>query len=170
MQKILIFGNSASGKSTLASALSEQRGLAHLDLDSLAWEAPESPDATPIRRDLLASIEDMNAFDSRHDQWVIEGCYADLLEAMCAYASDLIYLKLPIEQCVRNAQKRPWEPHKYVSKDAQDANLAMLIDWIRQYETREDTFSEAAHQALFDDFQGQKHMLTTAVSASELSL
>ena len=27
---------------------------------------------------------------------------------------------------------RPWEPHKYPSKEAQDANLALLIGWIRE--------------------------------------
>jgi adenylate kinase family enzyme len=37
--KILIFGNSGSGKSTMAKRHSEQSGLAHLDLDSIAWKA-----------------------------------------------------------------------------------------------------------------------------------
>lgn len=55
---------------------------------------------------------------------------------------------------------RPWEPHKYPSKEAQDANLEMLIGWIAEYETRTDTFSLAAHRALFDRFTGDKIELT----------
>ena len=38
MRKILIFGNSGSGKSTLAGKLCAGNGLAHLDLDTLAWQ------------------------------------------------------------------------------------------------------------------------------------
>ena len=38
MEKILIFGNSSSGKSTLAKELSNQNNLTHLDLDTIAWD------------------------------------------------------------------------------------------------------------------------------------
>ena len=43
MNKVLIFGNSASGKSTLALKLASQYKLAHLDLDTIAWQASKSP-------------------------------------------------------------------------------------------------------------------------------
>jgi adenylate kinase family enzyme len=36
--KVLVFGNSGSGKSTYARALAARKGLAHLDLDSIVWE------------------------------------------------------------------------------------------------------------------------------------
>ena len=36
--KVLVFGNSGSGKSTYAQALATRQGLAHLDLDSIVWE------------------------------------------------------------------------------------------------------------------------------------
>lgn len=88
MRRILIFGNSGSGKSTLAKKLCSSENLAHLDLDTLAWE-----------------------------------------------------------------------PHKYESKEAQDANLGMLVDWISQYAERSDTFSQESHQKLFDDYAGEKTML-----------
>ncbi len=39
--KVLVFGNSGSGKSTYAKALSKRHGLAHLDLDTIVWEAGE---------------------------------------------------------------------------------------------------------------------------------
>jgi hypothetical protein len=59
---------------------------------------------------------------------------------------------------VENAKNRPWEPHKYESKKAQDENLDMLIDWISQYTSRNDTFSKVAHEKLFEEFQGKKTM------------
>lgn len=96
-----------------------------------------------------------------HDDWVIEGCYADLLAAALVRCTRLVFLNPGIEACVANARLRPWEPHKYPSKQAQDANLDMPIGWIRDYETRRDVFSLAAHRALFDGFAGDKLELTS---------
>jgi hypothetical protein len=66
-----------------------------------------------------------------------------------------------VEGCIANARERPWEPHKYASKEAQDANLEMLIGWIRDYVARTDVFSLAAHRALFDSFGGDKVELSS---------
>ena len=156
MQGTVIFGNSGSGKSTLAKRLAEDKNLAHLDLDTIAW-LPVNP---PKRQSLESSKKLIEAFIDTHDNWVIEGCYADLLELTLDKASEVIYLNLPMELCVENAKNRPWEPHKYPSKEAQDANLSMLIDWIEQYELRQDTFSKQAHQSLYQCFNGHKQMLT----------
>ncbi len=152
MKNIVIFGNSGSGKSTLAKTLCNQYQLAHLDLDSIAWQ----PTTPPQRKPLADSQMAINEFIQGHQGWVIEGCYSDLLALVTNHASEIIYLNLPVADCIANAKNRPWEPHKYDSPEAQDANLAMLIDWIAQYPTRDDTFSQAAHRALFDGFLGKK--------------
>lgn len=152
MKKIIIFGNSGSGKSTLAREIGQTHHLAHLDLDSIAW-TPESP---PTRAPISESARHILAFIATHSQWVIEGCYADLIEIVLPDSNEMIFLDLPISHCIENAKARPWEPHKYASKAAQDANLAMLIDWIAEYDNRQDTFSRAAHQLLFDRYAGQK--------------
>jgi adenylate kinase family enzyme len=157
MPRDLLVGNSGSGKSTLARRLAQSGRLAHLDLDTLAWE-PLTP---PRRRPLADSERDVTAFMGANDDWVIEGCYADLLEASLLRCTRLLFLNPGIEACVVNARRRPWEPHKYSSKEAQDANLEMLIGWIRDYETRRDTFSLAAHRELFDRFGGNKLELTS---------
>jgi hypothetical protein len=52
-------------------------------------------------------------------------------------------------------------PRSYASNAAQNANLEMLIGWIRDYETRRDAFSLSAHRALFDAFAGPKVELTS---------
>ena len=152
MSNILIFGNSGSGKSTLAKRLSKSEDLAHLDLDILAWEAT----TPPTRKDINTAKKDIECFITEHDSWVIEGCYTDLLEIAKPYSSKIIFMDLPIEACVANAKSRPWEPHKYESKQAQDENLDMLINWINQYTTRNDTFSMTAHQNFYDNFRGKK--------------
>lgn len=154
MKKVIVFGNSGSGKSTLAKKLSSDHNLAHLDLDTVAWDMePE-----PIRRPIEKSKQLIDKFTEENEAWVVEGCYADLLELLTDDCTQMIFMNLPVDACIANAKKRPWEPHKYESKQAQDANLAMLIDWIKQYTQRDDTFSQAAHQALFDGFDGDKVM------------
>ena len=98
---------------------------------------------------------------SSSNGWVIEGCYADLIELAAPNASDLIFLNLSVDDCIANARSRPWEPHKYPSKEAQDRNLTMLIDWIKSYPDREDTCSLQRHIALYESFDGKKVMKTS---------
>lgn len=164
-RRILLFGNSGSGKSSLARRLCQRSGLAHLDLDTLAWQ----PIAPPQRRPLAASAAELDAFTAAQTSWVIEGCYADLLELLVDRATEAIWLNLPIEDCLQNARARPWEPHKYPSKEAQDANLGMLEVWIADYRTRADTFSFAAHQALFEALPGAKRVLTSNHESAALA-
>ena len=156
MKKIVIFGNSGSGKSTLAHEPCAEEKLAHLDLDGIAWK----PGMPPERRSLEDSGRDIADFTESHLSWVIEGCYSDLLALVIPQATELIFLDLSVEDCIANARQRPWEPHKYATKAAQDANLAMLLDWIAQYAVREDTFSRTAHEALFACFNGPKTRFT----------
>jgi len=146
MARYVILGNSSSGKSTLALRLARASGVAHLDLDTLAWE----PTTPPRRRALAESAREILTFMAENDHWVIEGCYADLFEAPLARCTRLVFLNPGTEVCVANARLRPWEPHKYASKEGQDAKLEMLIGWIRDYEARRDVFSLGAHRALFD--------------------
>jgi len=156
MRKILIFGNSGSGKSTLANKICRTESLAHLDLDTLAWE----PTTPPARAPLDSSAQQIEAFIASNKGWAIEGCYTDLLNIALPNATEIIFMNLSIEQCIANAKLRPWEPHKYESKEAQDANLNMLIEWIAQYKTRDDTFSKKAHTRFYEQYDGEKTMIT----------
>lgn len=155
MRKIIIFGNSGSGKTTLAKKLKDE-GLAHLDLDTLAWDM----NPNPVRRSLEESGKEISHFISVNTSWVIEGCYSDLIELAMAYSTEVIFMNLSVELCIQNAKNRPWEPHKYESKEAQDKNLGMLLNWISQYPNRTDTFSKVAHEKLYSQYKGKKVMYT----------
>ncbi|MFT6908836.1 MAG: adenylate kinase family enzyme [Oleiphilaceae bacterium] len=154
MSKVVIFGNSGSGKSTLAKELALKNHLAHLDLDTVAWK----PITPPERLSILESSKSINEFLLTNKVWVIEGCYSDLLELVTQQSDEMIFLNLPVPTCIENAKNRPWEPHKYENKKAQDANLEMLINWISQYTAHTDSFSKNAHEKLFNDFEGKKTM------------
>ena len=161
MKKILIFGNSGSGKSTLAKKLCIRHDLAHLDLDILAWDAESPPNRNPINESKLA----IDQFIRENSSWVIEGCYSDLLELATHEANEIYFLNLPVDECIENARNRPWEPHKYGSKEEQDSNLEMLLDWISQYTERDDTCSASAHNQLYQSFSGLKHMVISNAKA-----
>jgi len=152
LARIVIFGNSGSGKSSLAKALAHHYEAEHLDLDVIAWE-PERPG---VRADFEESKRALLRFIEAHDNWVIEGCYSTLLEVAAHYCTELIFLNPGVEACVANCEARPWEPHKYPSREAQDANLRMLVAWVREYETRTDEFSLREHRKLFDAHEGKK--------------
>ena len=157
--RVVIVGNSGSGKSTLSKRLA----LAHFDLDTVAW------DPGPKRRAIDHSRSELEPFIAG-DTWVVEGCYADLAAIALERATHLLFLNPGTEACIANAKERPWEPHKYQSKEAQDANLAMLMDWIRGYETRTDELSLHAHRQLFDGFSGNKCELKSRVEIADFRL
>lgn len=152
MERILIFGNSGSGKSSLAKALSRLYQADHLDLDVIAWEA----DCPGVRVGFEESRCGLMRFIQETDSWVIEGCYSGLLMEAAAHCTEMIFLNPGVEACVENCGARHWEPHKYPSREAQDANLRMLVEWVREYETREDEFSLREHRKLFDTHEGRK--------------
>lgn len=148
--RIIIFGNSGSGKTTMAHRLARDLGVACLDLDSIAWERKL------VRRSLSESVTLLRAFSADHAGWVIEGCYADLIEAALPDCTELRFLNPGVEACVANCRRRPWEPTKYASAEEQDELLERLIAWVREYETRQDEYSLARHRALFDRHLGAK--------------
>jgi adenylate kinase family enzyme len=153
MNRIVIFGNSGSGKSLLAGEKARALACPHLDLDTVAWKDDAE---TPIRLPAAESGKKIAPFLAENDDWVIEGCYSDLLELVLPRATEIIFLNPGIATCIANARNRPWEPHKYDSPEAQDANLEMLVTWIADYQQREDEFSLSAHRKLFDDFKGTR--------------
>jgi adenylate kinase family enzyme len=154
--RLLIMGNSGSGKSYRARALAAQHGLVHLDLDTIVWEpgriaVPRAPEQ--VRADLLA-------FVAGHEAWVAEGCYGDLVQAALPYCSELVFMNPGREVCLENNRRRPWEPHKYASMEAQQGKLAFLLEWVGGYYERDDTMSYACHRRLFDGFVGNKTEVT----------
>lgn len=153
MRKVLIFGNSGSGKSTLAKELCAAENLSHLDIDMLAW----MPTTLPTRKPVGEAKKEIYEFIHSHEEWVIEGCYTDLLETVASQCNEMIYMNIPVAVCIANAKNRPWEPRKYKSKEDQDANLEMLVEWIAQYKERDDIFSERAHKELYEKYPGKKN-------------
>lgn len=164
--KVLVYGNSGSGKTSYARALADESGLAHLDLDSIVWE----PGKIAVQRDPQAVEASLSAFVARHPAWVIEGCYGDLVQSVAAHCTRLVFLNPGVEACLANNLRRPWEPHKYASMEAQDALLANLQSWVAGYYDRDDAWSYQAHRRIFDQHQNAKIEYTAALGPHPGSL
>jgi len=154
--KILIFGNSGSGKSTYARRLAEQHALAYLDLDTIVWE----PGKVAVQRAATAIAASLENFMGEHTDWIIEGCYGELVTAASTYCDELVFLNPGREACLANNARRPWEPHKYASADAQQAMLKNLQAWVADYYDRDDDWSYCQHRRIFDNHRGAKHEYT----------
>jgi adenylate kinase family enzyme len=157
--RIAIIGNSGSGKSTLARQLAAVHTLIALDLDTIVWE----PGKIGVLRRRDAAIADAKAFCESHARWVTEGCYCELTKGVLEYSPVLVFLEPGVDVCLANCRSRPWEPHKYESKEQQDEKLGFLLSWARDYYTRDDDLSLRAHRAVFDAYGGPKHVLTQPV-------
>ena len=71
--------------------------------------------------------------------------------------TELRFLNPGIETCVAHCNRRPWEPSKFSSTEQQDAMLSQLIQWVQEYQTRDDEYGLKRHRQVFDRFSGPKH-------------
>lgn len=165
--RILVYGNSGSGKSSYAKAVAARQGLAHLDLDAIVWE----PGQIAVQRPPQEIAASLQAFIDSEDCWVIEGCYGELVQTAASHCTELVFLNPGLEACLANNLRRPWEPHKYASMEAQNSMLAALQDWVTAYYTRDDAWSYAAHRRIFDAHSGAKveHPVLVRLDAPEES-
>jgi adenylate kinase family enzyme len=150
--RLAILGNSGSGKSTLARWVAARTGAAYLDLDTVAWE----PGQAAVVRDGALARADVADFCGTHEDWVVEGCYASLIAVALPSAPRLVWLNPGVGACLANCRARAWEPHKFASREAQDAQLAALLEWVGTYGTRQGDTSLSAHRTLFGAYAGPK--------------
>ncbi len=156
--RIVLLGNAGAGKSTMARRLIGNTAVPRLSLDEIAWN--EGTERMPLK----ASLVELREFLERNDEWVIEGCYSDLVEAALPHCTELRFLNPGVDTCVRHCQARPWEPEKFSTPKEQRAMLDQLIQWVREYETRDDEYGLKRHREIFDAFDGSKREYTTVDS------
>jgi adenylate kinase family enzyme len=128
--RIIILGNAGAGKSTMARRLIGTKNIPCLSLDEIACEQ------TAERKSLDESLRLLSDFLSSNPDWVIEGCYSDLVEAALPHCTELRFLNPGVETCVAHCNSRPWQPTEFASVEQQQAMLSSLIEWVRNYETR----------------------------------
>lgn len=155
MNKILIFGNSGTGKTTLARTIVSKSDVPYLDLDTITWHSPG------VREKQNITFEKLDSFLGSNSQWVIEGCYGSLIKYLADKCTEMIFLNPGVESSLINNANREWEPHKYDSLEIQNEQFEMLQAWVKEYTNRDDEFSYHFHRKIFDEFDGDKSKFTS---------
>jgi adenylate kinase family enzyme len=148
--RVILLGNAGAGKSTMARRLIGSTHIPRLSLDEIAW------DPGTKRKPLEESLGMLRRLLRNNDEWIIEGCYGDLVEAALPHCTELRFLNPGVETCVAHCNRRPWEPSKFTSAEEQNAMLAQLIEWVKDYDARDDEYGLKRHRRIFDGFSGLK--------------
>jgi adenylate kinase family enzyme len=148
--RILIIGNSGSGKSHLAQALATQLALPVLDLDDIFW-LDGSYKAKRPGKQVWAAIDAVRD----QDRWIVEGVYGSMVEHLLDRADLLIWLALPWTECLRSLVERELTRHPHRSPEM-DKSFEALTVYAAAYDQRTNDISRHGHQRLFDMFNGAR--------------
>lgn len=129
MKRILVIGCPGSGKSYFAKKLGNILNLDVIHMDNLYWKK----DKTSIG---VKELENKLKPYLEKDSWIIDGNYHDTLKSRLKYATDVFFLDVSREECVKGMLERidqerddiPWVETK---EDAEE-----LITWTIDYDKR----------------------------------
>ncbi|MFH2047464.1 MAG: AAA family ATPase [Pseudomonadota bacterium] len=155
MNKIIIIGNSGSGKTWLGKKLASVLGISHISLDNIFWE----PGGYNRKRDDFDVEADIKRIQS-YESWIAEGVFGHLIEPLTVFADTLIYINLPWCECKNNLLNRGSESSMQLDPRKAEENFQSLFEWASAYETRDSKASKRYHSFLFESFSGQKHMVS----------
>ena len=101
-KKILVFGNSGVGKTTLSRKLSDKLNIPYLHIDSIYWQ--KNWQSTP--RDIFYAK--LKAFIDSHTNFVMDGNYlnSSILNLRLEHADTIIYLDYPIQMALNGIKQR----------------------------------------------------------------
>lgn len=94
MRRIVIVGNSGTGKTTLAAQLADSLGLTHIELDALFHQANWQPTpSAEFQRSLRAAMAEA---DRATDGWTMCGNYRSASDGVGQDAADtIVWLDMP---------------------------------------------------------------------------
>ncbi|USH04256.1 AAA family ATPase [Grimontia kaedaensis] len=162
MQKILIIGNSGSGKTWLSKQLSQKLQLQEVNLDSIVWE----PGGYNRKRSPEVIENEIVSLRSQHG-WVVEGVFGALAEQLIPSADMLLFLDLEWSVCESSLYARGSESSKQLDVEKAEKNFLELLSWASEYPVRESKSSLKFHQKLFSDFRGNKRRFTSRSQVNE---
>ena len=156
--RMIVIGNSGSGKTTFAAQIAASLRCPHVDLDTVYWQ-----DQIRLAKRVEPAAKQMVAALAARPHWVIEGVYGWLADVAAPRATALIWLNLPWAECKAGLEARG--PGYSPSQAEYDALLA----WAERYWSRDTPSSEAGHRKIFDAFSGYKVALSRRADVAALA-
>ena len=154
--RILILGNSGSGKSWLSRKLGERLKIAPIDLDTVHWE----PGGFQVARHKDVAKARVRQIASQ-DIWIMEGVYGWLAQEILSRATALIWLDMPLEECLDNLRRRG------PNSGSDEKSFAALMAWAAAYQERQTSSSSMGHGRLFAAFGGWKRRICSREETRE---
>jgi adenylate kinase family enzyme len=154
--RMVIVGNSGSGKTWLAARLADLHGIPVVHIDDIFWE-PGGFDQRRPREVVLSMIQEAKAKDS----WIAEGVFGELAEQFFDRAGSLVWLDIDWPTCQARLLKRGSESKKHMMRTQSEEGLKNLVEWASRYYERTNARSFAGHRKLMETFPGQKIHLTS---------
>ncbi len=162
--RIVIIGNSGSGKTWLAQQLAATRAVDIIHLDDIFW-VEGGFDVRRAPQDVAERI----AQNKRRPNWVVEGVFGDLAANYLDAADALVWLDLPWSVCAARLHQRGSQSKAHMDRAQSELGLEKLLFWASAYATREGDCSQAGHRLLFDSFARQRHYITDETQALVLA-
>ncbi|MDP1838739.1 MAG: hypothetical protein Q8N31_01640 [Reyranella sp.] len=89
MRRVVVFGTTGSGKSTVAARLAERTGLRVVELDALFWGRDWQPAPVELFRHRVER-------ETVGEGWIVVGNYGQVRDLVWQAADTLIWLDLPL--------------------------------------------------------------------------
>ncbi|MGR3795429.1 hypothetical protein [Vannielia sp. SX4] len=147
LNRTVVIGNTASGKSWLSGRLGKRLSSPVVDLDRIHWI---NGDYRRKEKKVIAVEKTQRA--AEREKWIIEGVYGALISPIIDRATCLIWTDIPWSECRRNLFSR-------ASALGSLNNIAELEVWAENYWRRNSESSYGAHLRLFEGFNGPKFRL-----------
>lgn len=99
MRRVVVVGNSGSGKTTISRALADRLGVPHVELDAIFhqpdWQELPRPE---FRRRVAAAVA--------HGGWVVDGNYSAVRDIVWPLADTLVWVDPPRRTVLRRVVTR----------------------------------------------------------------
>lgn len=150
-RRVVIIGNSGSGKSYLARKLGALSQVAVVHLDAIFWVPGGFSEKRPAEI-VEREIEERK----KGAAWIVEGVFGELAARFLDRADLLIWLDMPWPVCEAGLRERGSESAQQLDPDKAEESFRQLILWAADYRKRTGPRSHAGHARLFSEFAGEK--------------
>ena len=161
--RMIIVGNSGSGKTWLANNLTRIIRYQVIHLDDIFWE----PGGFDKKRspEVVAKIIDEA---KKGASWIAEGVFGELAEKFIDRAQYLVWLDIGWPTCRDRLLKRGSESKRHMGREESAEGLRQLIEWASQYYERKNARSYEGHKKLMNNFHGNKIYLYSEADAVKM--